>query len=302
MALRLGRQCRRPAPLAPCSRAQAPRAGGLGAAFRFGWGGEGVDGGRPTSRGLPPAGRWSTLPCPLGKGRCRCAGSTLFALRAKALQSGAPDHGMSRERAGFSERFAHQGNLPARRGTGERAAPRRGRRYTPSRGQNAPFSRQNLPHHPTAANAALYKARLMPVAENLPGARPRPAFRACIRPIRACLRPIRACIRPIRACIRPIRACLRPIRACIRPIRACLRPIPYHLRPSHTFCGRPMSLAAVPCLLLPIRAFMAFCAICGAFPALYDFPTPAYGPSAPFAAHPRHLRPIRVFCGHPALV
>ena len=47
------------------------------------------------------------------------------------------------------------------------------------------FSRQNLPHHPTAANAALYKARLIRVAENLPGARPRPAFRACLRPIRA---------------------------------------------------------------------------------------------------------------------
>ena len=98
---------------------------------------------------------------PVGKGCCRYAGSTLFALRAKALQSGAPDHGVSRERAGFSERFAHQGNLPARRGTGERAAPRRGRRYTPSRRQNAPASRQNLPHHPTAANAALYKARLI---------------------------------------------------------------------------------------------------------------------------------------------
>ena len=30
-----GRQCRRPVPLAPYSRAQAPRAGGLGASFRF---------------------------------------------------------------------------------------------------------------------------------------------------------------------------------------------------------------------------------------------------------------------------
>ena len=37
----------------------------------------------------------------------------------------------------------------------------------------------------------------MPVAENLPGARPRPAFHTCLRPIHACLRPIRACLRPI---------------------------------------------------------------------------------------------------------
>ena len=38
---------------------------------------------------------------PVGKGRCRCACSTLFGLRAKALQSGAPDFGVSREKAGF---------------------------------------------------------------------------------------------------------------------------------------------------------------------------------------------------------
>ena len=38
---------------------------------------------------------------PVGKGRCRCACSTLFALRAKALQSGAPDHGVSRKEARF---------------------------------------------------------------------------------------------------------------------------------------------------------------------------------------------------------
>ena len=30
-----GRQCRRPVPSATCSRTQAPRVGGLGAAFRF---------------------------------------------------------------------------------------------------------------------------------------------------------------------------------------------------------------------------------------------------------------------------
>ena len=52
----------------------------------------------------------------------------------------------------------------------------------------------------------------------------------------------------------------------------------------------------------PLRAFMAFRAICGAFPALYDFPTPAYSHSTPFAAHPApfttfpHLLwPLRAF-------
>ena len=46
-------------------------------------------------------GVWRRCLAPVGKGRCRCAGSTLFALRAKALQSGAPDHGVSRKEARF---------------------------------------------------------------------------------------------------------------------------------------------------------------------------------------------------------
>ena len=76
-----------------------------------------------------------------GKGRCKCARSTLFALRAKALQSGAPDFGRV---AGES---SLRGGLPIReisrrageRGTGRWASPRRGGRYTSSRGRNEPF-------------------------------------------------------------------------------------------------------------------------------------------------------------------
>ena len=34
-----GRQCRQPEPSAPCRRAHAPRAGGMGASFRSEWGG-----------------------------------------------------------------------------------------------------------------------------------------------------------------------------------------------------------------------------------------------------------------------
>ena len=41
-----------------------------------------------------------------------CAYSTLFALRAKALQSGAPDMGVSRKKQ-FHKRFAHQGGVGA---------------------------------------------------------------------------------------------------------------------------------------------------------------------------------------------
>ena len=39
-----------------------------------------------------------------------CAHATLFALRAKALQSGAPDIGVSRKKQ-FHKRFAHQGGF-----------------------------------------------------------------------------------------------------------------------------------------------------------------------------------------------
>ena len=133
---------------------------------------------------------------PVGKGRCRCAYSTLFALRAKALQSGAPDFGVSREKSRVSERFAHQGTFPARRGTGERTSPRKGRSFsrTPStpRSHNEPLlarngdtrhltvktrpsSHKTFHIYPSMANAARYKPRLIA-----------PAFRgehpACLQP------------------------------------------------------------------------------------------------------------------------
>ena len=50
-----------------------------------------------------------------GKGRCRCARSMLFALRAKALQSGAPYFGVSRKKQGFGA-FCPSGNSPRRAG------------------------------------------------------------------------------------------------------------------------------------------------------------------------------------------
>ena len=76
-----------------------------------------------------------------GKGRCRCAGSTLFALRAKALQSWRAGSWRVVGKSRVSERFAHQVALSARRGTGPpRFSPQGGRRYTPSRKRDAPLS------------------------------------------------------------------------------------------------------------------------------------------------------------------
>ena len=246
-----GRQCRRPAPSAPCSRAQAPRAG----ACRL--------------RGV-----WRRCLAPVGKGRCRCAGSTLFALRAKALQSGAPDHGVSRERAGFSERFAHQGTLPARRGTGERAAPRRGRRYTPSRGQNAPFSRQNLPHHPTAANAALYKARLIARVSRRTSRCVPPAFRACLQPTRA----FYDLSAPFAAHPAPLTAHPAPFTAHPAPFTA--HPTPFAAY-SALFTAYSAPFTAFPHLLRPLHACLR------PIRAFNSHPVPFYGFPTPFTTTPR---------------
>ena len=53
-------QCRRPVPLARIRRTSAPRAGGGLASFRFCPAAERIHGGRPTSRGRPPAAFWGT--------------------------------------------------------------------------------------------------------------------------------------------------------------------------------------------------------------------------------------------------
>ena len=142
---------------------------------------------------------------PVGKGRCRCAYSTLFALRAKALQSGAPDFGVSREKSRVSERFAHHGTFLARRGTGKRTSPRKGRSFSrtpsPLRSPNEPLptrngdtrhltvktrpsSRKTFHIYPSVANAARNKPRLIAsrISRRTSGARPSPAFHARKRP------------------------------------------------------------------------------------------------------------------------
>ena len=95
-----------------------------------------------------------------GKGRCKCARSTLFALRAKALQSGAPDFGVSREKQGFGM-FCPSGDFTGAPENGERAdGPLHAgdgdtRRLADG---TRPASRQPQAHHPPVANAALHKA------------------------------------------------------------------------------------------------------------------------------------------------
>ena len=283
-----GRQCRQPEPLALCSRAQAPRAGGLGAAFRFGWGGEGSRRRQAHEQGPAACGalgdaalpRWARgaagmrgrrcLPC--GQRRCRVARRIMACRgRERVFRSGLP----IRE---IYQRAGERGNGPHPAGDGDT-------RHLADRTRPLPGKTFHIILPPQTRRSTRHAS--LPVAENLPGARPRPAFRACLRPIHACLRPIRACLRPIRACLRPIRACLRPI-----PCLFTAHPAPFTTFPH--LCGRPMSLAAIPCLLLPLRAFMASAPFAAHPQRLYDFPTPAYGPSAPFATHSAS------FAAHPA--
>ena len=101
---------------------------------------------------------------PVGKGRCRCACSTLFALRAKALQSGAPDHGVSREKAGFRNVSPIRG-FPGAPGDGAAARfPARGTEIHAIPQTRRILILPPLPRPPRAASAVLYKARLPAIA------------------------------------------------------------------------------------------------------------------------------------------
>ena len=228
-------------------------------------------------RCLAPVGRGAAgmrgrrcLPC--GQRRCRVARRIMACRgRERGFQSGLP----IRE---IYQRAGERGNGPHPAGDGDT-------RHLADRTRPLPGKTFHIILPPQTRRSTRHAS--LPVAENLPGARPRPAFRACLRPIHACLRPIRACLRPIRACLRPIRACLRPI-----PCLFTAHPAPFTTFPH--LCGRPMSLAAIPCLLLPLRAFMASAPFAAHPQRLYDFPTPAYGPSAPFATHSAS------FAAHPA--
>ena len=100
----------------------------------------------------------------VGKGRCRCACSTLFALRAKALQSGAPDHGVSRKKTGFR-------NVLPIRGLSRRAGGR-GNGLLPARGGVFPARRQlhaltmSLSAQETEIRAISQSERTLPLAKS----------------------------------------------------------------------------------------------------------------------------------------
>ena len=119
--------------------------------------------------------------------RCVCAHATLFALRAKALQSGAPDIGVSRKKR-FPQALCPSGALSARRGTrspslvspaaaflpcrpaGRTAGSARTRPRDPSLGNPFLGNRPHLSPSPVPQNAAGGK----PLLVGLPPSSPSP--------------------------------------------------------------------------------------------------------------------------------
>ena len=130
----------------------------MGAAVRFSWGGSGSR--RRQAREQEPAVckvvRLATLPCPRrGKGRCQCAGLTLFApLGQKRFRVARLILEASRERAGSWGALPIRNGWQARRGTGKGA-----RRFTIFRTRksqrSAPSARPVLPAIPQGERRAL---------------------------------------------------------------------------------------------------------------------------------------------------
>ena len=128
--------------LRPHGDARPPHEQGAGA-LRFGSDGAavGADGGRPTSRGLPPAVRWATLPCPGGQGTLQvCVFDAVCPAGKGATERRAGSWRVAGKKQGFGT-FRPSRAFLARRGTGPpRVSLQGGRRYTPSRKRDASLS------------------------------------------------------------------------------------------------------------------------------------------------------------------
>ena len=257
-----GRQCRRPAPSAPCSRAQAPRAGGLGAAFRFGWGGEGSRRRQAHEQGpaacgalgdaaLPrwargAAGVWGRRCLPCGQRRCRAARRIMACRgRERVFRSGLPIRELYR-RAGERGNGPHPAGDGDTRHLADRTRPSPGKTFRiilppqtrrSTRHASLPAFRGEPPDACLQLSAPVYS-------------QPAP-FTTCLRRLRRIPRPLRRIPRPLQRIPRRLRRIPRRLRRIPRSLQR----IPRRLRLSHTFCGHSMPvyglfapLTAIPCL------------------------------------------------------
>ncbi len=108
-------------------------------------------------------GRWATLPCPGGQGALRGCAFDAVCPEGKGAAEWRAGSWRVAEKNRVSERFAHQGTLPARRGTGERTSP-----------QGAEFSRtpstarltMSLSPQETEIRAISQSERTLPLAKS----------------------------------------------------------------------------------------------------------------------------------------
>ena len=106
-------------------------------------------------------GRWATLPCPGGQGALPvCRGDAVCPAGKGAAEWRAGSWRVAGE-SGFFGAVCPSGKFTSAPGNGGTGRTPQGTEIHAISQTERAFSRQNLPHHPTAANAALYKARLI---------------------------------------------------------------------------------------------------------------------------------------------
>ena len=154
--------------------ARPPHEQGAGA-LRFGRMGRrcGQTAASPRAGACRLRGRWATLPCPAGKGRCRCAGVDAVCPAGKGAAEWRAGSWRIAGESGGSKRFAHQGTFPARRGTGmSRVAPPGTKIRVPHKWNALFFGTPS-----TVSDAAFYKHASSPslFAANIRRMRPTPA-------------------------------------------------------------------------------------------------------------------------------
>ena len=148
------------------------------------------------------------LPC--GQRRCRVARWIMACRgRERGFRSGLPIREIYR-------RAGERGNGPHPAGDGDT-------RHLADRTRPSPGKTFRIILPPQTRRSTRHAS--LPVAENLPGTRPRPAFRACLRPIHTCLQPIRA----IYGFLAPVCGHSAPFTAIPRPQKSASHPSRYRL-------------------------------------------------------------------------
>ena len=229
------RQCRRPAPSAPCSRAQAPRAGGLGAAFRVGWGGGGSRRRQAHEQGPAACGALGDAALPFGQGALPVCGVDAVCPAGKGAAEWRAGSWRVAGESGFFGAVYPSGKFTSAPGNG-------GTGRTPQGTEIHAISQTERALLPAKPSASSYRRKrgALQGTPHCPSRKTSPARAQDQRSAHVydLSTPVYGPSAPVYDLSAPVYDLSAPVYG---PSRACLRPIPRHLRPSHTF-------AVVPCL------------------------------------------------------